>query len=113
VIPSASLTSCTYVGTVSGALPCANQEFLFGIVPGFLNVSFGTPGRGIFYYFDTFASSTNGTFNTVFFGTDQQGILETTIGRGGVPEPASWAMLIAGFGLVGAARRRQRITVSA
>lgn len=30
-----------------------------------------------------------------------------------VPEPASWAMLIAGFGLVGAVRRRQIATVSA
>lgn len=29
-------------------------------------------------------------------------------GVGGVPEPASWAMLIAGFGLVGAVARRQR-----
>ncbi|OYU14799.1 MAG: hypothetical protein CFE37_09070 [Alphaproteobacteria bacterium PA4] len=27
---------------------------------------------------------------------------------GGVPEPASWAMLIAGFGLVGAVQRRRR-----
>jgi hypothetical protein len=26
---------------------------------------------------------------------------------GAVPEPASWAMLIAGFGLVGAAQRRR------
>ncbi|WP_017667091.1 esterase-like activity of phytase family protein [Sandarakinorhabdus sp. AAP62] len=31
----------------------------------------------------------------------------------GVPEPASWAMLIAGFGLVGAAARRRRATVAA
>ncbi|KAB7648490.1 PEPxxWA-CTERM sorting domain-containing protein [Polymorphobacter fuscus] len=30
-----------------------------------------------------------------------------------VPEPASWAMLIAGFGLVGAAARRRRRTVVA
>ncbi|MFZ4688165.1 MAG: PEPxxWA-CTERM sorting domain-containing protein [Polymorphobacter sp.] len=29
-------------------------------------------------------------------------------GAGGVPEPASWALLIAGFGLTGAAMRRQR-----
>jgi hypothetical protein len=27
---------------------------------------------------------------------------------GGVPEPASWAMMIAGFGLIGAATRRRR-----
>ncbi len=32
---------------------------------------------------------------------------------GGVPEPASWAMLIAGFGLVGAAARRRRSVVAA
>ena len=30
-----------------------------------------------------------------------------------VPEPASWAMLIAGFGLTGAAMRRRRVTVAA
>jgi hypothetical protein len=33
----------------------------------------------------------------------------TTLGEGGVvPEPATWAMMIAGFGLVGAAARRRR-----
>jgi hypothetical protein len=31
----------------------------------------------------------------------------------GIPEPSSWAMLIAGFGLVGAARRRRRNVVAA
>ena len=30
-----------------------------------------------------------------------------------VPEPASWAMLISGFGLVGAAARRRRIAIAA
>jgi uncharacterized repeat protein (TIGR03803 family) len=32
---------------------------------------------------------------------------------GAVPEPASWAMLIAGFGLTGAAMRRRRVTAVA
>jgi hypothetical protein len=37
----------------------------------------------------------------------QQSFIPTS---GAVPEPASWAMLIAGFGLVGAMqRRRQRV----
>ena len=30
----------------------------------------------------------------------------------GVPEPATWAMMIAGFGLVGGAMRRRKATVS-
>lgn len=34
-------------------------------------------------------------------------------GNGAVPEPASWAMLIAGFGLTGAFMRRRRCTVAA
>jgi hypothetical protein len=35
-----------------------------------------------------------------------------TPGTGVVPEPASWAMLIAGFGLVGATMRRRRASLS-
>lgn len=31
----------------------------------------------------------------------------------GVPEPASWAMMLAGFGFVGAVARRRRVTVAA
>ncbi len=36
-----------------------------------------------------------------------------TPGPGGIPEPATWAMLILGFGLVGSAARRRRTVVSA
>lgn len=39
---------------------------------------------------------------------------EITVGNpGGVPEPASWAMLLAGFGLVGAVMRRRSHAVAA
>ncbi|MEI6487033.1 MAG: PEPxxWA-CTERM sorting domain-containing protein [Sphingomonadales bacterium] len=34
-------------------------------------------------------------------------------GGGGVPEPASWAMMLGGFGLVGASARRRRVAVVA
>ena len=43
----------------------------------------------------------------VSFGS-ASGVLLSGLGTGAIPEPASWAMLIAGFGLVGAAARRQR-----
>lgn len=32
--------------------------------------------------------------------------------EGGVPEPASWAMMVGGFGLVGGAMRRRKTTIS-
>lgn len=36
----------------------------------------------------------------------------TYVNQAGVPEPASWALMISGFGLAGAAMRRQRVRVS-
>jgi hypothetical protein len=62
-------------------------------------------------------------FSGFFFTTREPGDVSYlgTLGQGytidsltfGVPEPASWAMLIAGFGLVGAASRRRRAAVAA
>jgi len=48
------------------------------------------------------------------FATDGVGQAVFAYNGGGVvPEPASWAMLIAGFGLVGAAARRRRAVTAA
>lgn len=47
-----------------------------------------------------FANLDNLVFDDLTLGSTQIG--------GGVPEPASWAMMIAGFGFVGAAARRRR-----
>ena len=65
----------------------------------------GNGGRTIFNGFltDTLSSS-------VLF-ENQLGYLVN--GTAVVPEPTSWAMLIAGFGLVGAAARRRRTVVAA
>ena len=57
-----------------------------------------------------------GTFDSVTFSDSSEGWHGLTIGIGGVagvPEPANWAMLIAGFGLTGAVLRRRRARVVA
>ena len=59
-----------------------------------------------------------GTARSISFGGVANQIVfdDITFGSsvpGGVPEPASWAMLIAGFGLTGAAMRRRRSTAVA
>lgn len=46
------------------------------------------------------------------FGVDNINFSQTSI-LGSVPEPASWAMLLSGFGLVGAVARRRRKAVVA
>ena len=41
------------------------------------------------------------------------GLISYTQGNGAVPEPAAWAMMLAGFGLVGSAmRRREKVAVT-
>jgi len=55
------------------------------------------------------------TTSTIGDGIPQSGLQQIGVATGGaIPEPASWAMLIAGFGLVGAvARRRATAAVAA
>ena len=73
----------------------------------------------------TYTVATAGTYNLTFgvvnwadsayqtgLAYDGAVIGDTPIPNPGVPEPATWAMLIAGFGLVGATMRRRR-TVAA
>ena len=66
-----------------------------------------------------FASGTNTlTFNVTNFGQasgNPSGLRVEFVQSNAavVPEPASWAMLIAGFGLVGAAARRRRLAPAA
>lgn len=58
-----------------------------------------------------------GTARSIVLGGSGSYFDNVTFGAGGgpatgsVPEPASWAMLIAGFGLTGAAMRRRRVAV--
>ncbi len=68
-------------------------------------------------HWDAVGVSFAGIAHSVDFGgvANNAGFDNITLGsaRPGVPEPASWAMLIAGFGLVGAAARRRRVAVAA
>ncbi|MHB8528229.1 MAG: PEPxxWA-CTERM sorting domain-containing protein [Caulobacteraceae bacterium] len=54
--------------------------------------------------------SQNGTFDNWFDNGTEHAFYLT--GGGAVPEPATWAMLIVGFGLAGAALRRRTVTTA-
>ena len=75
----------------------------------------------LLFFKDDVAEETSGvvtgicTFDTRLGDADVAGLSRTgCTGQvsGTVPEPASWAMMVAGFGLVGAALRRRQVAVS-
>lgn len=55
----------------------------------------------------------DGTQRTAAFALDITGVDSAAPGVGPIPEPATWAMMIAGFALVGAAARRRRSMLTA
>jgi hypothetical protein len=65
---------------------------------GFSGAAWDT-GTLVLYYWDTFTA-------------DNSNSVDVDIGVGVVPEPAAWAMMIAGFGLAGATLRRRRAAVA-
>ncbi len=72
----------------------------------------GDPG-GTFCNFDAIGVNFAGTAFSIDFGgtANQTGFDDITFGSataGGVPEPATWAFMIFGFGAIGGAMRRQR-----
>ena len=92
-----------------------------GTCNGSGNPCWDSPGAPINYNFlaSEFASLL-GNIDLVYTQTDccvirlgASTLTITTQATGAVPEPANWAMLIAGFGLTGAVMRRRRTAVAA
>lgn len=103
-------------GTLTGT---HDGELTFGGAPGLFNVVENlvfTGGTGRYLGASGFA-----TFNgTVQFGTFNgapgsagEGSFTGRLTAPAIPEPGTWALLIAGFGVVGAAARRRRSSVLA
>jgi hypothetical protein len=74
--------------------------------------------RGFVTYSAFFTPTNAGSFTLAFTGSGGGNVNigpiidNVLVTQGAIPEPASWAMLIAGFGLVGAASRRRRAVVA-
>lgn len=77
-----------------------STEYDLNLVLSSLSAAFGaTSGHSL----NDFRAKANGSFSS-----DAPGVVSAV-----VPEPESWAMLIVGFGLVGAFRRRSTLVVAA
>lgn len=111
-VPAANLDNCTVLTPVGGSCTFSSAFFadtstLSGSgtdtsdIIGF-QVNFSQPA----FVFANGAFGAFGTYQTIEFGSNQAGVLVVSQ-AGAIPEPASWAMMITGFGLVGAAMRRK------
>ena len=89
----------------------------FTVAPGDIVASFYGPGADAanalnpWVTYSTTLSLAAGTYQVRFAQADNQGFFQQGVDNvsvSAVPETSTWAMLIAGFGLVGAAARRRR-----
>jgi PEP-CTERM motif len=105
---------CTYPSTT----PCSDRIL---ISAGPQSSTFNLGGETLTLFIDGFLDS-GGNAQTSFIAQESMTTTATLVGRfavadNAVPEPATWAMMIGGFGLVGgsmrAARRRQRAGLAA
>jgi hypothetical protein len=114
IVPFASLDNCLVLTT--GSQTCAAPQQFFADSKRFFGGTVdadlvGFTGNAISYYFDLGAFQTVGLHQTKpFFGASQAGSLLVSQ-TAAVPEPGSWALMIGGFGMIGAAVRR-RVTRS-
>ncbi|MFL5296755.1 MAG: PEPxxWA-CTERM sorting domain-containing protein [Phenylobacterium sp.] len=99
-----SVTESTYVDTNNGLFttvtPLASHVFTTGAT-GVNVVSGGTAGPSPYSVTERFHIAANG-----------QGNAQSTIDITAVPEPTTWALMIFGFGGVGAVLRRRRTTAA-
>jgi hypothetical protein len=122
---SLSNTATFYTGNLGGAIgstftingaPYAydpsNGNLVIEIVASNLD---NVPNSGLGYFWADYTGTqtTRAYYLTNVGVASGTGALVTGFNVGGVPEASTWAMLIAGFGMVGAAARRRKVTTVA
>lgn len=112
--PASALTSCTIVNPGNPASVCQAVRFYLNAADSNLALGLAAPGDGgttfLNYRFDATAFFTNGLHGGATAGDSSLATLTVAgiTATAPVPEPASWALMIGGLGLAGAALRGRR-----
>ena len=98
--------TATFSGSVAGVTLVSTE--VHSLAPtkwyNFFGTTHLTAGQSVMASFD---------FNTNLDPSADIVVDQVFLVPGGVPEPATWAMMLTGFGIAGAAMRRRRATVAA
>ena len=106
--PYGNYTGTTYtLGDATSVFWTSAQGLAASFAGGTLHLYFESPLTALGAKLDQTTSETQKGVGTRW--TTSGGV--SGVVAGGVPEPATWAMMIAGFGLVGAAMRRRKVQV--
>ena len=97
-----AISSLVLVANTSYRVVAVNRDDLYNIAPSF-TVDPAITRTGYGYCRTTSLTSCNN-----FRGSERVWMANFQF-SGGVPEPATWALMIGGFGLTGAALRRRRM----
>lgn len=98
----------SFTGTVIGLGTNAGTWNLAGFLVNFVAVKAGNQ----FVIYELAAPASSGSWSTADLGGKNLSHLEFFGTTAPVPEPATWAMLIAGMGIVGASMRRRPTAAS-
>lgn len=90
--------------------PVTSGSFIFELPRPYSTPVAGGVENGLFYATDAFLDFDFGTDDPVDFSISLARYIPTA---GGIPEPATWAMMVLGLGAIGAAMRRRRALVPA
>ncbi|WP_293902861.1 PEPxxWA-CTERM sorting domain-containing protein [Phenylobacterium sp.] len=83
---------------------CSNQD-PYGVLTGYDAGPLGDYGLHMAWSIGDLATGKSASINYAYVVGEHIG----TVGGGGVPEPATWAMMLIGFGGIGAVVRRRRV----
>ena len=101
-------------GTYTVSFDLANIDGSFSSVDfGGVNLLSGVGNSGYISYSFTTTVGANSVLSFSFANQPDYYSLDNVSVTSNVPEAATWAMLIAGFGLVGAAARRRQVALAA
>ena len=111
------ISNVTYSPVQTGSGPTGPFNFTVGTADSLTQVTFSGDGFGDFntYFFaqSLALGGTSAITGGSFLGTNISAGGSVTAATAAVPEPATWAMMLIGFGGVGVAMRRKRNLIRA